>query len=130
MIVPATTRRDMLHARAQFGRSRSGALVAKWSALHAAADAVASIAGLPPPEGVAIPGASPIGREGEIRRELVEQGIDDLTALVVPALSALLAAMARGARPRAAARTLLHEFVCARDALVVLFSSPVGTARG
>jgi hypothetical protein len=120
----------MLHARAQFGRSRSGALVAKWSALHAAADAVASIAGLPPPEGVAIPGASPIGREGEIRRELVEQGIDDLTALVVPALSALLAAMARGARPRAAARTLLHEFVCARDALVVLFSSPVGTARG
>jgi hypothetical protein len=94
----------------------------KWSALHDAAGAVAMIAG------VAAPQMTPelrnfpmsVREAGDWRRNLAEQGMEDLSAILEPGLAALLAAVARGAHPRAAAMALWTEFVSARDALVSL----------
>ncbi len=69
---------------------------------------------------------------GGWRRNLVEQGIEDLTAIMEPGLSALLAVHARGASPAAAAQALWQEFTAARDALLGLAppatSGPVRSA--
>jgi len=94
----------------------------KWSALHDAASAVALLAGQEAermtPE---IRNLPVIMRDaGGWRRELAEQGIADLTAIMEPGLSALLAVHARGMHPQAAALALWQEFLAARDAILAL----------
>ncbi|WP_260926226.1 hypothetical protein [Novosphingobium sp. 9] len=54
------------------------------------------------------------------RREIAEQGISDLCAIMEPGLAALLAAVARGTHPAGAARCLWQEFCTARDAIAAL----------
>ena len=67
---------------------------------------------------------------GGWRRELAEQGIEDLSAVMEPGLAALLAACARGVSAYAAALALWQEFLAARDALMSLTPPPeVSTAR-
>ncbi len=57
---------------------------------------------------------------GGWRRELADQGIADITAIMEPGLSALLAVHARGKRPQAAALALWQEYLTARDTLLAL----------
>ena len=54
------------------------------------------------------------------RRELADNAVADLAAVMEPGLAALLAINARGADPRAAARALWQEFVHARAAILSL----------
>lgn len=97
-------------------------LSGKWAALHEAADVVGALAGLT--EEAAAPEVRdfPVAvREAEgWRRALAEQGMEDLTAIMEPGLSALLAVRARGADGRAAAQALWREFQAARDSLLTL----------
>lgn len=114
--------------RPQFGQGSASALSMKWSALHDAAKAVAAIAGAQgaasTPEIRNFPAV--IRDAGGWRRELAEQGIEDLSAIMEPGLAALLSAIARGANPRAAAQALAREFAAARDRLLEL--APTGPA--
>ena len=112
--------------RPQFAAGSASALGLKWRALHDAAAAVGTIAGLPgEPLQPHVRHFPVIMRDaGGWRRDLAEQGIEDLTAIMEPGLSALLAAHARGANPAAAARALWHEFHAARDALLALTPPP------
>jgi hypothetical protein len=106
--------------RALFDQRSASALGMKWAALHEAAGAVAGIAGVVfaplPAEVRDFPAV--MCDAGGWRHELVEQGIEDLAAIMEPGLTALLSAHARGADARAAARALWHEFVIARDAML------------
>lgn len=108
--------------RAEFGQASASAMSMKWSALHDAAGVVATLAGL---------GAEPMRPEvrnfpaimrdaGGWRRNLAEQGIADLSAVMEPGLGALLSVHARGANPSAAALALWQEFQAARAALLAL----------
>jgi hypothetical protein len=108
--------------RAQFGQAASSALGMKWSALHDAAAAVATLFGVGSNDMTSELRSFPaVMRDAcEWRRTLVEQGIEDITAFMEPALSALLAVQARGVSPAAPAQALWQEFVAARDALLVL----------
>lgn len=65
------------------------------------------------------------------RRELAENAVADLAAVMEPGLAALLALNARGADPRPAARALWHEFQSARAAIVALLppSGDLGPRR-
>jgi len=113
--------------RAEFGQGSASALSMKWSALHDAAGAVALLAGQEPQ------GMSPEIRNfpavmrdaGGWRRDLAEQGIADLSAVLEPGLSALLAVHARGTLPQSAALALWQEFLAARDTMLSL-SPPRG----
>ena len=108
--------------RPQFGQGSASALSMKWSALHDAAETIALIAARP------APGMTPeirnfpavIRDAGGSRKARAEQGIEDISAIMEPGLSALLAAHARGVNPKAAAAALLEEFTGARDALLAL----------
>ncbi|MBT0671430.1 hypothetical protein HT136_23955 [Novosphingobium profundi] len=103
----------------------------KWSALHDAAQAVASIAGTPCPALSQAIRAFPahVRDASGPRRAMAEQGIEDLSAIMESGLSALLAALARGAHPQAAALALWNEFVRTRDGLLHLALSAEGTTR-
>jgi hypothetical protein len=61
---------------------------------------------------------------GGWRRDLSEQGIDDLAAIMEPGLAALLAVHARGINPGPAALALWREFHAARTALLGLMPPP------
>jgi len=108
--------------RPEFGRGSASALSMKWSALHDAARAVSQIAGLAPETMAAGVRDFPATMRdaGGWRRELAEQGIEDISAFMEPGLSALLAVMARGGGPQPAALALWREFTGARDALLKL----------
>lgn len=108
--------------RAQFGQGRVSPLGMKWSALHEAARAVAAIAGVAAEAMNAEQRAFPVAIRDcrDWRRELAEQGIADLSAIMEAGLTALLSALAGGADPRSAALALWHDFVDARDALLLL----------
>jgi hypothetical protein len=112
--------------RAQFGQASASAMSMKWSALHDACGAVAVLAGFAPQPMSAqvrnFPAA--IRDAGGWRRELAEEGVEDLSAIMEPALSALLSAHARGISPVTAAQTLLGEFASARDGLLALLPPP------
>lgn len=117
--------------RAQFGQGSASALSMKWSALHEAAEAVAAIAGREAAPLSAQQRNFPIDiREaGESVHRLVEEGVEDISALMEPGLAALLAVNARGNDPSAAAAALWEEFVRARDALLTLVpEKPVAAA--
>lgn len=108
--------------RALFGQGSASLMSMRWSALHDAADTVARIAGLPQEAMSATQRNFPaVMRDaGGWRHELAEQGVADISAMMIPGLSALLQANARGVAPVAAARALWQEFVMARDALLAL----------
>lgn len=108
--------------RPQFGQGSASALSMKWSALHDAAETIAMIAAKEAPRMTQdIRNFPALVRDaGEGRKALAEQGIEDISAIMEPGLSALLAAHARGVLPQAAAEALLEEFVGARNALLRL----------
>lgn len=108
--------------RSQFGQGSASPMSMKWAALHDAADTVARIAGLGvEPMPAAIRNFPAVMRDaGGWRHDLAEQGVTDLSALMVPGLSALLQAHSRGADTRPAAVALWQEFIMARDALLTL----------
>jgi len=112
--------------RAEFGQASISAMSMKWSALHDAAGLVATLAGsIPEPMGAQLRNFPAAIRDaGGWRRELAEQGVEDLSAVMEPGLSALLAVNARGADPTAPAMALWREFVAARDALLALAPPP------
>ena len=116
--------------RAQFGNASASALSMKWSALHDAAGVVCTLAGLAPEQMSAplrnFPAA--LRDAASWRRNLAEEGIEDLAAIMEPGLSALLAVHARGVSPAAPAMALWQEFVAARDALMALAPLPGATA--
>ena len=119
--------------RAQFGQASASALGMKWSALHDAANVVAALAGLaaepPRPDLRNFPAV--VRDAGGWRRELAEQGVDDMSAIMEPGIAALLAAHARGADASAAALALWQEFHSARNALLELLppAGPLGPQR-
>jgi len=116
--------------RASFGQASTSAVSMRWSALHDAAAVVASLAGIEAPAMSAqqrnFPAA--IRDVGGWRREQAETGIEDISAVMEPGLSALLAVQARGADAGAPAAALWEEFVRARDAVIGLL--PVSPAQG
>jgi hypothetical protein len=99
----------------------------KWITLHDAAFVVATLAGVSP---------SPLAPELQVfsatvrdaprwLREIAEQGVDDLAAIMEPGLAALIAVHGSGADVRAPAQALWQEFVASRDALLRLMR-PLG----
>ncbi|MDG2004879.1 MAG: hypothetical protein P8J20_16270 [Novosphingobium sp.] len=116
--------------RAEFGQGSASALSMKWSALHNAASAVALLAGEEArgmtPEIRNFPAV--IRDVGGWQRELADQGIADLAAVMEPGLCALLAVHARGRHPHGAAQALWQEFLTARDTILALI--PPGGSHG
>ena len=112
--------------RARFGQASASAMSMKWSALHDAASAAATLAGIAPePMSAEQRNFPAVMRDaGGWRRELAEQGVEDLSAVMEPGLSALLAAHARGVDPAHAASALWSEFVSSRNALLGLSPPP------
>lgn len=106
----------------QHRQDRVPSISAQWAALHDAAAAVATLAGLPPAE------ANPQVRNfpalirdaGGWRQELAERGTADMAAMMQPGLTALLAVNARGQDATAPALILWREFDKARSALLAL----------
>ena len=112
--------------RAAFGQASASAMSMKWSALHDAANVVATLSGLNHeamrPEVRNFPAV--MRDAGGWRREMAEQGIDDLAAIMEPGLAALLAVHARGGDPSVPALALWQEFHAARAALLALTPPP------
>ena len=98
----------------------------KWAALHDAADVVAMLAGKATepmkPELHDFPAI--IHEVGGWRRNLAEQGLADLAAIMEPGIAALLAVQARGLSPATAALALWQEFQAARNGLFELVPPP------
>ena len=118
--------------RPEFGQASASAMSMKWSALHDAVNVVGMLAGLAAePTRAEIRNFPAVMRDtGGWRRELAEQGIDDLSAVMQPGLAALLAVHARGAGPAVPALALWQEFQAARAGLLALVPPPgVHTAR-
>lgn len=119
--------------RTRFGQGAAGASSRKWAALQEAANVVASLAGLDQERpGAAIRNFPALMREAPAwRRELADQQIDDMAAMMQPGIAALLGVNARGADPRPAALALWREFVSARDAVLALLppSGSMGPRR-
>lgn len=115
--------------RAQFGQASASALSMKWSALHDAAAVVSNLAGLAvEPLSASLRNFPALMRDaGGWRKAMAEQGINDISAVMEPGLSALLAVHARGANPAVPALALWQEFVAARDGLLAL--TPPGAVR-
>jgi hypothetical protein len=108
--------------RASFGQASVSAMSMRWSALHDAAGAVALLAGQAVEVMTTAQRSFPVIMRdtGGWRRNLAEQGVDDLAAIMEPGLAALLAVRARGADCTPAAGALWREFVMARDHLMSL----------
>ena len=106
---------------AQDNASRQS-LSARWSALLDAGTAVAALAGLAPekpnPQMRNFPAA--IKASETWKQELAHRGVTDISAMMTPGLTALLAVQARGQDSTAAALTLWREFHAARGALLAL----------
>ncbi|MFC4293838.1 hypothetical protein ACFO0A_02070 [Novosphingobium tardum] len=108
--------------RAPADPNRIGPLARKWAVLHRAAGIVTLLAGLEAePRHIEVrrfPAA--IRDTGGWRRDLAEQGVSDLAAIMEPGLAALLSLHARGAPTQAPARALWGEFTRARAGLLAL----------
>ncbi|MFM5892988.1 MAG: hypothetical protein ACKOQM_00935 [Novosphingobium sp.] len=115
--------------RPEFGQASASAMSMKWSALHDAVGVVGMLAGLAAePTRPEIRNFPAVMRDtGGWRRDLAEQGINDLSAVMEPGLAALLAVHARGANPAVPALALWQEFQAARAALLALV--PPGNAH-
>ena len=112
------------------GAQQKKSMSVQWAALHDAAAAVAAMAGLEPEQATARVRGFPaqIRDAGGWRLELAASGIADLSAIMKPGLTALLAVRARGQDAAAAALALWQEFQAARDAIVAL--APEAGAMG
>jgi hypothetical protein len=119
-VIPADGRASLV--------SGAGSVSLKWAALLEAGAVVCALAGeeteRSSPEIRNFPAM--IRDTTGWRRELAENGVDDLAALMEPGIAALLAVNARGIDATVPARALWHEFVAARDALLALIP-PSGT---
>jgi hypothetical protein len=100
----------------------SSATSMRWSALSDAGNVVAALAGVEPETATrALRNFPVLIRECPAwRRQLADNIVADLAALMEPGIAALLAVNARGADPRPAARALWHEFAQARAAVLAL----------
>lgn len=94
----------------------------RWSALGDAGNVVAALAGVQPEAPSRTLRNFPVLiREcPQWRRDLAENMVADLAAVMEPGIAALLAVNARGADPRPAARALWREFTAARAAVLAL----------
>ena len=103
-------------------RNHAQSLSVQWTALQDAAAAVAALAGLaaerPTPQVRNFPAL--IKDVGGWRFELAADLIGDLTAMMRPGLTALLAVNARGQDATAAAVSLWREFHHARNSVLAL----------
>jgi len=117
--------------RPEFGQASASAMSMKWSALHDAMNVVGMLAGLAAePTRPELRNFPALMRDtGGWRRELAEQGINDLSAVMEPGLAALLAVHARGANPAVPALALWQEFHAARAALLALVPPQAAAAR-
>ncbi len=95
---------------------------AKWRALHKVASAVADLAGIgaDAPDTIVPDFPAMLAQTSGWRRNLAEDGLDDLIAIVEPGVGALLAAHARGHDAAPAATILWREIVLARATLLDL----------
>ena len=126
MITPMDATPISFETAAPFGGGRTGdergqvdATGLQWAALHDAADAVAQLAGISPaPHAGAAAFASALREAPHWRRKLVDQGVQDLSAMMEPGLVALISVHGVGRDAAVPAMALWHEFVAARDALV------------
>ncbi len=100
----------------------SDVTVRKWVALHDAAAVVAALAGVAPEAATdeLLGFVDAIGQAPRWYRELAVQGVEDLTAIMEPGLSALIAVHTARGDASAPAHALWHEFAGARDALLAL----------
>jgi len=117
--------------RASLGQAAANSNSMKWAALQDAAAAVASLAGLEPERSSAeIRNFPAVIRDvGGWRKELADNGIDDLAAIMEPGIAALLAVNARGGDTGPAALALWREFHAARAALLALVPPPENRGR-
>jgi hypothetical protein len=102
----------------------------KWTALHEAVVAVLNHAEMPPEYRTPDIRNFPIIMRdtGGWRFAAAWHGVDDLAAMMEPAIAALLAVEAQGGPTLAAARALWQEFQAARGALLDLVP-PLGIER-
>lgn len=102
----------------------------RWAALQDAASAVALMAGREPEATSARIRNYPalVKNVGGWRYEMALRGLEDLSAIMQPGLTALLAVNARGLDATAPARALWTEFEQARDAMLAL--CPEGSGLG
>ena len=118
------------HGQSHFSEGPPSAMNARWAALHDAGAATRALAELPDeavdPAILSFPEA--MREAGGWRLAAAEQGIEDLLAVLVPGLSALLTAHARGSDITPPALALWREFESARDALLIL--TPPGLHDG
>lgn len=112
--------------RAEFGQASASTMSMQWAALHDAAGVVALLGGVAAePMKPELRNFPAVMRDvGGWRRNLAEQGIADLSAVMEPGIAAILAVQARGANPAAAALSLWQEFLTARAALLALVPPP------
>jgi hypothetical protein len=110
---------------AAFNPGGTSASAVKWAAVQRAGEIVAALAGTEPerpsPEVLDFPAA--MHAAAPWRRELADQAIGDLAAVMESGIAALLGVNARGADPRAAALALWREFTAARAAILALLPS-------
>ena len=108
--------------RAAFGQAAASAMSMKWSALHDAAGIVATLAGMPAEPMRADQRNFPavVRDAGGWRRNLAEQGVEDLSVIMEAGIAALLAVHARGVDARVAALSLWEEYQSARTGLLEL----------
>ena len=94
-------------------------LAARWEAVHEAAAAVAALAQVEADHGDAdLPHRA--AALGGWQFEMVERGVDDLSAVLRPGLRALLGIAASGRDTTTAAKALWGEFLRARTAIAGL----------
>lgn len=103
----------------------SGSTAARWSAVTDAARVVAALAGLSDQDLAAEPGGflAALGVAPRWRRDLAEQGVEDIAAIMEPGLAALIAVHRAGGDASVPARALWWEFAASRDALQALAQS-------
>lgn len=94
----------------------------KWTALHDAAAVVAALAKIPqqPLADELYDFAGAVAGAPHYYRELIEHGVDDLTAIMQPGIAALIAVRSRGGDATVPATALWQEFTAARDALLAV----------
>ena len=111
-------------------RAHASAISMRWAALCEAGNVVALLAGFEPEHASKQVRNFPaqIRDTGGWRRELAEDGVADLAAIMEPGIAALLAVNARGSDCHAAAQALWREFEIARGAILGL--APAGGTLG
>ena len=114
--------------RAGFPQASASATSMRWAALSDAANVVALLAGLEPERPTAeVRNFPALIRDAESwRRDLAENGVADLAAVMEPGIAAFLAVKARGADPKPAAMALWREFTSARSAILSLLPAGGG----